>query len=532
MIDISCTYLRTVAFHLRTEATLSLDFPRRVRFLVARVFLLICFVLCAAPSVAALSPGYVWVKTDTVCSGLPMGTVPAFTEPGCKPSGSLEIDPQGTFLWVRATVVIPDSLMENDQPLGLFLSGMAATKVYLNRVFLGQNGTPGITAADETPGRIDAVFALPRPRLQRGENQLIFSMSAHHGHIRLDAPLQIVAVGPYKDPTNSIVLRGYLPSLLPLGILLLGTPYFGALAMRQRGGWQPFLPPLAALFATAQLGAELMRGIISYSYPFHDIRLTLIVLLAAGSGMCLLAYTVWRFVPNRRLDVLLGGLGITALTVYFSGAFDTKAAYALMTPAAISACLAAVAALRHVPAARMYAAVLGIGAVSIHFTRSSFLDVYYYYVVAALLVFLFIQQMQDFIEAKKRQQADQARADRLALALEEAQQKQAPGSLSVKGSGVVEKIPHDKLVYCKGARDYVELLTDGLGQKLHNASLAELEKDLPASFLRVHRSYIVNTAFIDRLEREPSGTGILHLTTGKSVPVSRRIMPTVRKALS
>ncbi|WP_353507001.1 LytTR family DNA-binding domain-containing protein [Pseudoalteromonas sp. SCSIO 43201] len=69
------------------------------------------------------------------------------------------------------------------------------------------------------------------------------------------------------------------------------------------------------------------------------------------------------------------------------------------------------------------------------------------------------------------------------------------------------------------------------GSVLHNNSLSELESTLPATFLRVHRSYIVNTQFITPLSRSASGTGILHLSTGDEVPVSRRVMPKVRDAL-
>ena len=69
------------------------------------------------------------------------------------------------------------------------------------------------------------------------------------------------------------------------------------------------------------------------------------------------------------------------------------------------------------------------------------------------------------------------------------------------------------------------------GKRLHSGSLNELEAELPPAFLRVHRSHIVNTAFVESLQREPSGVGRLRMTTGEFVPVSRRIMPTVRRAI-
>lgn len=69
------------------------------------------------------------------------------------------------------------------------------------------------------------------------------------------------------------------------------------------------------------------------------------------------------------------------------------------------------------------------------------------------------------------------------------------------------------------------------GQTLHSMSLNELGEALPASFLRVHPSHIVNVAFVKSLTRLASGVGHLELTNGATVPVSRRIMPMLRRAL-
>jgi len=73
-------------------------------------------------------------------------------------------------------------------------------------------------------------------------------------------------------------------------------------------------------------------------------------------------------------------------------------------------------------------------------------------------------------------------------------------------------------------------LVDGR-QILHSGRLQELEEILPSSFLRVHRSHIVNTAFVQSLERESGGIGRLIMTEGEPIPVSRRILPKVRTIL-
>lgn len=63
-------------------------------------------------------------------------------------------------------------------------------------------------------------------------------------------------------------------------------------------------------------------------------------------------------------------------------------------------------------------------------------------------------------------------------------------------------------------------------------SLSEMEDTLPATFLRVHRSHLINVMFVKSLNREPSGTGTLTLVEGSDIPVSRRVMPSVRQALA
>ncbi|WP_368411066.1 LytTR family DNA-binding domain-containing protein [Colwellia sp. 4_MG-2023] len=92
----------------------------------------------------------------------------------------------------------------------------------------------------------------------------------------------------------------------------------------------------------------------------------------------------------------------------------------------------------------------------------------------------------------------------------------------------------DQVVFCKAAGDYVELNLKDHQQRLFTGSLKELESSLPKTFLRVHRSYLVNVEFIRSLNSkssqqvEASGAGFLQLHDSMEVPVSRRIMPTVR----
>jgi hypothetical protein len=78
---------------------------------------------------------------------------------------------------------------------------------------------------------------------------------------------------------------------------------------------------------------------------------------------------------------------------------------------------------------------------------------------------------------------------------------------------------------CRGVRsDDLKAAGDYVG--------VHYEASLPAAFLRVHRSHIVNTSFVSALERDASGVGRRILPNGLDLPMSRRILPKVRSALT
>ena len=83
----------------------------------------------------------------------------------------------------------------------------------------------------------------------------------------------------------------------------------------------------------------------------------------------------------------------------------------------------------------------------------------------------------------------------------------------------------------ESAGDYVNLKLVSGRTVMFIGALSKLEQKLPAQFLRVHRSYIVNADLIAALSHRPGGTGVLALKSGGTVPVSRRTMPSVKDSL-
>lgn len=103
----------------------------------------------------------------------------------------------------------------------------------------------------------------------------------------------------------------------------------------------------------------------------------------------------------------------------------------------------------------------------------------------------------DFLEAAERAKAHKELTDGSSKA-----QSEADNALVVKSEYRLVRIPHDKILYIEGLKDYVKIYTDGERHPvLTLMSLKAVEQALPDTFMRVHRSYIVNTARASVIKR-------------------------------
>ena len=230
-----------------------------------------------------------------------------------------------------------------------------------------------------------------------------------------------------------------MPSFLPLGILIVGALYFGFLAVKHRDDKSMMLIPFVAFFAAGQLIAEVSRGAFPYAYPFHDLRLMLILSCALASGACLLLHIVDRFIESRKLLAVTIAYAIALIPVLLTSGFDGKSLFALQGPAAIGALIAIYAAGERKPKAMAYAVALLLFSLTIYLAPYQFLDIYFYYIVAGLLLFLFTQQIQVLTQEKDLRAAEKARADRLQIILDESREKICPSTIKVAEAGRVNR---------------------------------------------------------------------------------------------
>lgn len=93
--------------------------------------------------------------------------------------------------------------------------------------------------------------------------------------------------------------------------------------------------------------------------------------------------------------------------------------------------------------------------------------------------------------------------------------------LAVKKGKAIKLIKIEDIFYIKGAGIYTELhLSDGRIE-LHDKSLEALEKLLPPTFERIHKSFIVCWHEADKLVVEAGGKYSMLLKNGEILPVGR-----------
>lgn len=134
---------------------------------------------------------------------------------------------------------------------------------------------------------------------------------------------------------------------------------------------------------------------------------------------------------------------------------------------------------------------------------------------------------------EKRQRTVYANASRSLHPL----QKQSDALILLKGEGQSESlsIHASKILFLQAADNYCEIYFDDGRQMQHRifrSTLKQLEDQLTSfpEFLRVHRSYMVNTQRVDRISGNAQGFR-LHLGT-MEVPVSRGMNATIKAIFS
>ena len=101
---------------------------------------------------------------------------------------------------------------------------------------------------------------------------------------------------------------------------------------------------------------------------------------------------------------------------------------------------------------------------------------------------------------------------------------QSPGQQNrvvVKDGSKIKIIPVNQIHYLEAADDYVKIITSE-GSFLKKRTMSFFEQSLiPYQFVRIHRSYIVNTQLITRIDAYEKDSHIVLLNTGAKLQASK-----------
>jgi two-component system, LytTR family, response regulator len=91
----------------------------------------------------------------------------------------------------------------------------------------------------------------------------------------------------------------------------------------------------------------------------------------------------------------------------------------------------------------------------------------------------------------------------------------------IRDGSKIEVVVADEIEYLAAQDDYVEVFFRGRSS-LSPETLASLEANLnPSTFIRVHRSYMINLNFLDRVETHGPSKKVAILRGDRQVPMSR-----------
>jgi len=107
----------------------------------------------------------------------------------------------------------------------------------------------------------------------------------------------------------------------------------------------------------------------------------------------------------------------------------------------------------------------------------------------------------------------------------------AARSLAIRKQGRIELIAVEDVAFVRGAGNYAEVLTGDGAVHLHGKTLEQLEQILPARFLRIHRSTIIDLERVTGVETYPGGRYEVTLGESTVLPVSRTRIGELRSRL-
>lgn len=131
--------------------------------------------------------------------------------------------------------------------------------------------------------------------------------------------------------------------------------------------------------------------------------------------------------------------------------------------------------------------------------------------------------------ALKQKELEQSNLGNLLESLRGERKTSFDSHIFVQKSEKLYNLPVEEIVYLEASGDYT-IISTKTDQFVSSSGIGKLDEIMnPDTFIRVHRSTIINLNFLKEIERHFNGGMVVKMQNGKSFPVSRTYAKAIRK---
>lgn len=295
------------------------------------------------------------------------------------------------------------NLEEGDIPgnPAILWSALASANIYWDGQYLASNGVPGTSAATESPGNIHFYYPVTHLPQLTGEHTLSIWMSNHHLQQELHQNIyQLALVNIAAMERQS--LFSYLPSVFLSGGLFLIAVVLALIYLFYLRQASTLWFMVISFSCSALLMAEKWREIFGYEYPFHIIRLNIVLALSLILAISLPSY----YLSAHRLKrAHLWGLGIAALmvaTILAPASYDTKVWVVFLIAIVSSLVISTVATLSRKLGAVASTIYLTFTLFFLVILKVSFVEHWFALAFGSLIIFNLFHMVRQFASDRKK----------------------------------------------------------------------------------------------------------------------------------
>ena len=291
---------------------------------------------------------------------------------------------------------------DNNDPKGLFISLLGAYEVYLNNTYIGRNGQPASHTQPEQPGNIDSVFLLPPRLLHEGENEVTLRFSSQ---LR-PASMTHSGIWVFADTYNNLVTlnqeRIRLPLMMLSGLFLVAVYSFTVYLSSHRAPAYLWFSGLSMMLVLL-IVAESWRGLFSYPYPWHLLRMEVVLWLTLITSIFLPLFFMAFFHYPRKIThrVLLLLIVTYAAVIMGIEGYDSRSFILFSLGLTASFVIGIVSIKQHKQHSWLMTMGIVVFVSPVLVSRFSFMDQYFFVSFSCLALLMLLVLNQTHTERQK-----------------------------------------------------------------------------------------------------------------------------------